>query len=754
MMHDKKPDRKVLGKGRKLIDGLEKVTGRARYAADVGPSGMLHARPLLSVYAHARIRGMDKTAALKVPGVVAVLSGEDLQFAQPAGRPGALLARGHTVFAGQPVAVVVARTEAAASDAAALLEIDYEPLEGATDPLKALEADAPLVWPAGLGAGSDMASLHGGSDEGGSGQGGSNVINRRTWQRGDVAAGFAGAAMVYEQTYRSAWVHQTYLEPHAVVAEPDGRGGVTLHTSTQGQYAVRGEVAKALGLPPRSVHVVPMTVGGAFGAKYGILDPLVAAVALKVGRPVRMVLTRSEDFQTTMPGPGNQIRIKTGADAAGNIVAIQAEVVLESGAFPFGFAGIFAMALGGMYRCANLETTITEVYTHKPGGGAYRAPGVPHVLFALESNIDEMARRLGMDELEFRLQNAVEAGDLNGVGVPWPKIGLKQCLEAVRAHPVWQNRNAAPNEGVGLAIGGWPGAFSPAGALCRVEPDGTARLHVGSVDISGVHSSLVLITAETLGIRPEQVELVQGTTDTGPHAPASGGSQVTISVSGAVLEASEGVRVQLLKLAGDHFEVHPDDLELEDGYVRVKGVPEKAVSLGELATMAQRRPGGPGPVQAEGRAALKAGAPGFTAHLVRLRVDPDSGQVTLLDYVNAQDVGFALNPTLVEGQMHGGSVQGLGIGLFEALRFDPEGGHLSPNFLEYALPRAVDVPPIQTLLLENPSEHGPFGARIVGEPPITAGAAAVANAIRAAVGVRMTELPIRPEDVWRAMARL
>lgn len=284
-----------------------------------------------------------------------------------------------------------------------------------------------------------------------------------------------------------------------------------------------------------------------------------------------------------------------------------------------------------------------------------------------------------------------------------------------------------------------------------MEPDGTARLHLGSVDISGVHSSLVLIAAETLGIDPDQVEVVQGTTDSGPVAPGSGGSQVTISVSGAVQEASEGVRLQLLKLAGDHFEAHPDDLELKDGMVKVKGVPEKAVSIGELAGIAARKPGGSGPVQAEGRAALKAGAPSFTAHLVRVRVDPDSGEVTLLDYVNAQDVGFALNPTLVKGQMEGGSVQGLGIGLFEALRFDGEGNHASANFLEYALPRANDVPAIQTILIENPSEHGPFGARIVGEPPITAGAAAVANAIHAAVGVRMTELPIQAEQVWKAL---
>lgn len=752
MMHDKKPDRKVLGKGRKLVDGLEKVTGRARYAGDVGLPGMLYARPVLSPYAHARIQKIDKSAALAIPGVVAVLSAEDLKFAPAASRPGALLARGETVFAGQPVAVVIARSEAQASDGALQLEIDYDPLESVADPQHALD-NSLLIWPKGLGDSDDMASLHGGSAEAQTPHAPSNIQTERSWGRGDVQKGFAEAAVTVEHSYSSAWVHQGYLEPHATVAEPDGRGGVTVYTTTQGQYAVRGEVSKALGLKPHLVHVVPMIVGGAFGAKYGIYDPLVAALALKLGRPVKMVLTRSEDFQSSMPSPGNSVWLKTAANASGDIVAIQADVVVDIGTYPFGFAGIFANALGGLYKCPNVDVHVREVYTHKLAAGAYRAPVTPHAVFALEGNIDDMAKALGIDPLEFRLKNAVEEGDPMGSNRPWPNIGLKQCLEAVRDHPLWKNRQNRPNEGIGIAIGGWPGAFSPAGAVCRIEPDGTARLHVGSVDISGVHSSLVLITAETLGIDPERVELVQGTTDSGPFAPASGGSQVTVSVAGAVQEASQGVRLQLLKLAGEHFEVHPDDLELEDGKVKVKGVPEKAISIGELAGQSIRKPGGPGPIQAEGRAAMKAGAPGFTAHMVRVHVDPDSGHVTLLDYVNAQDVGFALNPTLVEGQMHGGSVQGLGIGLFEAVRFDSEGNHASANLLEYAMPRALDVPNIQTILVENPSEHGPFGARIVGEPPITAGAAAVANAIHAAVGVRMTELPISAQAVWNAMQK-
>jgi CO/xanthine dehydrogenase Mo-binding subunit len=743
---------KHLGQGRKIIDGLEKITGRARYVADLEVQGLTHARVVLSPYPHARIVGFDKAAALAVPGVIAVLTADDIPERSPANsRPMAILARGETIFAGQPVAVVVAHSVNAASDAAALLGVEYEPLDVVPDAMWALEAGSALVWPNGLpGSGSEMASIHGGDAGEASASLGANLADQKTWKRGDLEAGFAGSSVVIERTYTNAWVHQAYLEPSAVIAEPDGRGGLTVYACTQGQFVVRDEVAKITGLRPRDVKVIPMTVGGGFGAKYGMLEPLVAAVAFKLQKPVKLVLSRSEDMQTTMPSPGTQITLKTGCSSDGRIMAIRAHIVLDAGAFPFGFLSVVANALGGMYKCDNLEITADEVFTHKSGAGAYRAPGVPQALFALESNIDEMALALGFDPLEFRFQNVVEADDPTGVNRKWPESNLRACLDRVREHPTWQRRGSRVGEGVGLAIGAWPGAYSPAGAVCRVEPDGTVRLHVGSVDISGVHSSLVLIAAETLNVNPDHVQIVQGTTDSGPVAPASGGSQITISLSGAVSSASEGVRDQLLNLAAEHFEVHRDDLELEDGFVRVKGVPEQYIGIGRLAEQAESKAGGPGPIMAEGRSAIKVGAPGFVAHLVRVRVNLETGHVRPLEYVAVQDVGFALNPTLIEGQMQGGAVQGLGFGLFENLRFE-DGSLASANFLEYQFPRAQDVPNIETIMLELPSRHGPFGARVVGEPPITAGAAAVANAIRDAVGVRVTELPVTPETIWRAL---
>lgn len=740
-----------LGKPRPIIDGEEKVRGRARYPADQHLHGMLHARLVLSPYPHARIRGIQTAGAEALPGVT-VLTGRELNRGRAAhSRPSMLLADGEVMFAGQPVALVLAESEAVAADAAALLEVDYEARPSVNDAGQALQDDL-LVWPGGVPKPDlDLASLHGAQAGTQEQRAPSNIDDRKTFGRGDAQAALAAAFRVAEGTYTTAWVHQGYLEPHAVVAEPGARpGSVTVYTSTQGQYVVRREVTGALGLRERDVLVQPMTVGGGFGAKYGILDSLVAAAALHVGRPVRLVLSRSEDMQTTMPAPGTQVRVRLGADQTGKLVGLDMQIVVENGVFAFGQSGIMAFVGGGMYRCENVRIETLEVLTHRLPTGAYRAPGVAQVLFALESAVDDLARALGRDPLEFRLQNAVESGDPSGVGRPWPDIGLKACLERARTHPLWQARGQQAHTGVGLAIGGWPGAFAPAGAVCRLDADGTVRLHVGSVDISGVHSSMVLIAAETLGVSPESVQIVQGNTDSGPFAPNSGGSQVTISLSGAVLDASQQVAAQVRDLAAKHFEAHQDDIELAGGEARVRGAPGQSVPLGQLARRAQSQPGGPGPVVAEGRAALKAGAPGFIVHLVQARVDPDTGAVKLVQAAAIQDVGFALNPLLVEGQMHGGTAQALGMGLLEGLDFE-EGQLLNPNFLGYAFPTATDLPPLDAVIVEEASVNGPYGARVVGEPPITAGAAALANAILDASGVRVTALPITPEALWKQL---
>jgi CO/xanthine dehydrogenase Mo-binding subunit len=744
-----------LGKGRKSIDGMEKVTGRAHYAGDVSRPGMLHARPVLSPYAHAQIVSIDADAARRLPGVVAVLAAGDLPTRERTmnSRHSAVLAREKVYFRGQPVVVVVAESEAIARDAADLVRVEYEPLPPVADVLRAAAEDAPVIWPQGLPKeGADLTAVHAAvdNDVAENDRAPSNIHAELHYARGDVERALAAADVVVERIYRTPIVHQSYMEPCAAVAEPDPAGdGVTLYASTQGQFIVRDEVARLLGLPKRKVHVVPMTVGGGFGAKYGMIEALVAATAMVLNRPVRLVLTRSEDFLTTMPAPAALFELKTGATRDGKLTAIQARVILDNGIFAFTFGSIISMILGGYYKCANVKIDCFEVLTTKPQAGAYRAPGATSATFALESNVDDMALALGMDPLEFRYQNAAETGDLMGNGDPWPNIGLKQCLERMREHPLWKNRR--PGEGVGIAIGGWPCGVAPASTVCRVDSDGTVTLQLGSVDVSGVNSSLVLVAAETLGVAPEHVEIVQGDTRSGPYGPASGGSQTTYSVAAAVAAAARAVRTRLLDAAADHFEAAPEDLELRDGMVQVKGVPARSIAIGELAAQAEDKTGGPGPIIADGRAAVEENGPGFVVHLVKLAVDRDTGQVTPQQYVAIQDVGFALNPTMVVGQIQGGAIQGVGWGLHEAMVYDEQGQLLTGSFMDYDIPKIDTVPTVEAILIENPSPYGPFGSRGIAEPPIIAGPAAIANAIRDATGVRLDELPIRSEALWKAL---
>lgn len=747
-----------LGKNRKLLEGLEKVTGRSNFAANVSVPGMLYVRPVLSPYAHAKITSIDSAEARSAPGVVAVLTAQDLPTKDKviSSRNTAILAKDEVVFRGQPVVAVVAETEEAAQDGADLVFIDYEPLPTVVDLDKAITAGSPLTWPNGLpSADTDITAVHA-ATEGGqdvSGEKLPNVHDETHQSRGDVEKGFAEADVIVEHTYRVPVVHQAYMEPHAVVIDLDPyKDSMTIHTGTQGQYGVRNEVANILNMPRSKVRLTPTMLGGGFGAKYGIVEPLAGAVALALKRPVKMVLTRSEDFLTTTPAPACKLTVKTGAKKDGTLTALQVTAFIDNGVFASAWGGIISLLIGGYYKIDNVKIDCYEVNTHKPQTGAYRAPGSPQASFALESNIDDLAEALGMDPLELRLQNAVEEGDLRGDNQPWPHLGAKAVLQRLSEHPAWQNRNnRGENEGVGIAIGGWPCGMNPAASVCKIDNDGVVRLQIGSVDISGLNSSVVLIAAEILGVHPDEVELFQGDTSTGLHAPASGGSQATSSVANAVIAAAQEVRQKLIDLAADHFEASPDDIELRDSQAQVKGVPDRSVSIAQLASIAQSKRDGPGPLVGEGTAALGQNAPGFVAHLARVKVDPDTGKVTLLEFVAVQDVGFALNPLMVEGQIHGGVVQGIGFGLHERMIYDESGELLTASFMDYDIPKAGSVPNVDAILVNNTAPNRPFGARGVGEPPITAPAAAIANAIKNATGVRVEAIPVTPESLWRAM---
>ncbi|MAU06475.1 MAG: xanthine dehydrogenase [Deltaproteobacteria bacterium] len=747
---------RYLGKRALPVDGQDKLLGQLNFTGDLKIGGMLHVRLMLSPHPHARIISVDRTAAQALPGVVAVLTAEDLPTRDQviSSRMSAVLAKEKVLFEGQPVVAVVGETVAAAQDGVEALEVAYELLPAIPNLDAALSPESPILWPYGLPKDAiDVSADHGGVEQQSTAESSepSNIHTENKYARGDVEQGFQEADVVLERTYRIPAVHQGYLEPQIAVAAPEGSSGLVLYVSTQGPRTIRNEVARLLRLARSQVRVVPMPMGGGFGGKHGLLEPLVAAVAHLLHRPVRLELTRTEDFLTSMPAPEHRIDLKMGVKQDSQLCALEAKLYLNNGAFSAPWSGLAATLLASQYLIPHIKISANEVCTTQVMTGPYRAPSAPQAVFAMESHMDDLARELEIDPLEFRYQNASGGGDAMITGNPWPSLSFREVLDKMREHPAWANRENRPDEGIGLAAGVWGCNTAPASAVVRVESDGSVQVLVGSVDISGVNSGFVHIVAETLGVLPEQVTITQGDTTSGPAAPVSGGSMVTYSVAGALADAAGEVRQRVTKMAAEHFEASEQDIEIEEGKVFVRGVRSKAVTLAEFASRAESTRGQGGPLLAHGNSAVEVNAPVASVHLVRVRVDKETGVVTPLQYVAVQDVGFALNPLMVEGQLQGGALQGLAIGLQEQLVYDDDGHLLTPSFLDYALPRCDEAPSVEPVLVEVASPKGPFGIRGVGEPPIVPGPAALANAVRDATGIRVKKLPIRAPELWEKM---
>ena len=750
----------VIGVARPRVDAPEKVTGATRYAADGYVHGLLHARPILSTEVHARIRGIDKAAAVATPGVVAVLVASDFPLATSGtDRTSEPLAREEVVFAGQPVALVVAETEAAAEDGAEAVVIDYEPLDAVVDVEAAMEPGAALARTVEESdeEGADLESVHAGVDHGQEDDPGEelsgNVLDRITRERGDLGAAFASSDAVVEGTFRTPWVYQAYIEPQVCTAWLEPSGALVVSTSTQGSFITRRELARVFDIPLEDIRVIAEPIGGAFGGKFALIEPLAVGAALALRRPVRLVLTRSEDFQATNPASAQVTHLKVGARKDGTFTAIQGRLIVDRGSNAgWGVEGTSSLLVAGPYRWDAHDLRGYGVQTNRFTFGAYRAPGAPTAAFALESLLDELAAKLDLDPIEMRLKNAHVEGDLSISGNPIPVIGVVDVLERIREHPLWAARGSLPeDEGLGMALGHWPGGNEPAAAVCRVNADGTMTVVTSAADMSGVNSGFQVIAAETFGLSPDQVRVVSADTSTGPYAGASGGSKVTYTVGQAVLRAAESAQQKLLAAASQELEIAPEDLEVVDGVVRAVGAPDRSVTVEELAGKALRFGGRYEPIEGHGGSAQTSGAPSVAAHLSHVRVDRETGEVELLGHVIAQDVGRALNPALVEGQMRGGVAQGMGWALFEQLDHDEDGRLLTGSFLDYAIPTAERVPDIETLIVEVPAPDGPFGAKGIGEAPVVGAPASVANAVAAATGTRFYELPMTPPRVWKAL---
>jgi CO/xanthine dehydrogenase Mo-binding subunit len=727
------------------IDGADRVSGALMFIEDMNLPDLAHAKLVLSYVPSATIKAIHADRAMQVPGVLAVITG--VQLGLEADGPEGPMAVKRVHFSGQPVAAVVATTPAAAADAAAYVEVEYEQLPDAVDVESALRDNAPRVMPQSATE-SDEASAHGAatSDEV---QLPAPVGNITGWirvKRGDVDKAFAEASTTDQRTYSIAAVHHSFLETHGVTASYGRDGSMTVWTPTQGMSWVREAVAKSLNLPHSQVRVVPMPVGGGFGGKITQLEPLAAHLSRTTGRPVRLVLSRSEEFLVGFPAPGATISLQLGATKDGDLTAMRADVVYDNGSMSGWHGGISAELMSSTYRVPNLEIGGKEVATNKVPTTAYRAPGAPQAYFALESSMDEMARALGLDPLAFRLRNAARPGDLRGGGTAWPQIGLVECLEAAARHAAY--RDPKPEgEGLGVAVGAWIGAFGAAAAACRVEADGSISLHLGTSDISGTDSGFTALAAETFGTTIERIRVYRTDSTTSPVSPIAGGSATTYSVAPAVVNAVLEARRQVLEIAGNQLEAAIDDLEVVDGAVGVRGVPGRSVTLVDIVKKAEAA-GGQGPIHTIGRVSVNDAAPMFTVHVARVRVDRETGAVRVIRYAAFQDVGHAITPDLIRDQIHGGLMQGLGRALGEELVWDGSGQLRTGSFADYSIPSADLAPDlVEVELVQVPSEHGAFGARGVGEPPAVPGLAAIANAIRDATGLRLTSAPFTLEAV-------
>ena len=734
-------------------DGLDKVTGRANYGADFSLPGLLHGAIVRSPHAHARVVSIDTTAAARMPGVIAVITGDDIPKTKARLMMGEggfdlgdmgdnLLAHDKVLYEGHAVAAVAATSPDLARRAADAVVVTYDVLKPVMTVDEALAADAPILHDDLVTRGQPLPGVPTSP---------TNVAMRMELKRGDIEKGFAEADVVVERVFTTPMVHQGYIEPHACVARVSEDGQVLVWTSTQGHFNVRDCSAGILGLDAAKIKVVPSEIGGGFGGKIPVyLEPVAIALARKAHRPVKLVMSRDEVFRASGPTSGTKIRMKIGAKQDGTIVAASASLYYEAGAYKGSPAGAGAMCALAAYRIPNFVIEAYDIVVNRPKVAAYRAPGSPSAAFATESVVDEIARRLNLDPIELRLRNAVVEGDQAPYGPKFGPIGLRQVLEAARNHPHWR-APLGPNQGRGVAVGFWFNAGMNSSATVSVNTDGSATVVAGNPDIGGTRVAQALMVSEELGVPVERVRPTVADTDSIGFSDLTGGSRVCYATGMAVIEAARDVREQLKARAAKIWGTDAAHVGWDQGRaVPLNGASDKTpLTVAEIAAKLAHT-GGP----VIGRASVNPpmAGPGFGLNICDLEVDKDTGVSRVVRYTCIQDVGKAVHPSFVEGQMQGGASQGIGWALNEEYVYDKEGHLQNPGFLDYRMPVASDLPMIDTVLIEVPNPLHPYGVRGVGETPIVPPLAAVANAMRDATGVRFTDLPLSPPRVFEALA--
>ncbi len=726
-------------------DGTDKVTGRAKYGADVKLTGMLYAAMLRSPHAHARIKSIDTSKAEAVPGVRAVVTHADMP--DPGSRVAELgegavnlrhlssnvLARDKVLYKGHAIAAVAADNVHIAEEAANLIEVEYDLLPPVLDVREAMQDDAPIL--------NDDVRTE--SLAGETGDKPTNTAMHFRYEKGDVAKGFADAHLVIEREFETATVHQGYIEPHNATALWNADGHITIWTSTQGSFTVRQQVSELLQIPVSKIKVVPMEIGGGFGGKISVyLQPVAALLSKKSGRPVKLIMDRASVFEATGPTPGSYIRVKIGVDSKGMISAAEAYLAYEAGAYPGSPVNPGCMCIFACYDIPNGRIDGFDVCVNKPRTNAYRAPGATNAAFAAETVIDEICESLKLDPVEFRLNNASKEGVRRIDGVEYPRVGMWETVDAIRQSEHWKSPLEGPHRGRGVASGFWFNCGLKSSASATVNGDGTVSLVEGSTDIGGSRASIAMQLAETLGIAAEEVNPTVGDTDSVGYTDVTGGSRVTFATGIAAYEAACDIKRQMVERAALIWDVDSQDVHYGDGTITGPG--DKEFSFKELAAELHKS-GGPIIGRGTSSAANQGGA--FGTHCVDVDVDPETGKVEILRYTIAQDAGTAIHPSYVEGQMQGGVVQGIGWALNEEYFYDDSGVMNNASFLDYRIPTCYDVPMIDTIIVEVPDPEHPYGVRGVGEVPIVPPPAALANAIHNAVGVRMRQLPMSPPAV-------
>ena len=753
-------DYKVVGTRPFRHDGTDKVTGRAQYGADIRMPLVFSGKILRSPHAHARIKSIDTSRALALPGVKAVVTAEDLprvsgvhaDSVEAAENVGFIsyncLARDKVLYKGHAVAAVAATGPHIAEEALSLIDVDYEVLPAVFNALDAMKDDAPILHER-LYSFSDASVRSGGLRPDGEDGKGTNIANHFVFKLGDIEKGFKEADLVVEREYSTVRVHQGYIEPHTCTVLWNSDDTVTVWCSTQGHFNVREQTAKVLDIPISKVKVVPMEIGGGFGAKITIyLEPVAAVLSRKTGHPVNLTMSRTEELEATGPTSGSYVKVKMGVTKQGRITAAEAYLAFDAGAFPGSPVNSAAQCAFGPYNISHARAEGFDVVTNRPKAAAYRAPGAPIGAFATETVIDEICEKLGMDPIEFRILNAASEGTRRVSGVAFRRIGYFETLQAAKEHEHYKAPLGGPNRGRGIASGFWRNNAGPSSAVASVNPDGTVSLVEGSPDIGGSRAALSMHLAEVLGIPAEDVRPVVADTDSVGFTSLTGGSAVVFKTGWACYEAAQDVKRQMCQRAALLWDVPAEDVDLVDGVFAHKSDPELRISFKELADRLNDT-GGP----VVGRATVDPKGVGvtFATHMADVEVDPETGKVQVLRYTAIQDAGKAIHPSYVESQMQGGVAQGIGWALNEEYVLNEKGEMINPTLLDYRMPTSLDLPMIDTVIVEVPNEGHPYGARGVGEIPIVPPLATLANAIYHAVEVRMRELPMSPGNILEAL---